>query len=117
MGSALAQVLIASLSSTTVKDMISAGFKSLMERAKSAEETYQVTHADRKDPVEERRAECIHRIAQVRNRAALCIQDPGLQQKIWCLLMEQTIGVYEAVSTTDLDFVNTPAASTSRCCG
>jgi hypothetical protein len=41
----------------------------------------------------------------VRNRAALCIGDPDLQQKIWCLLIEQSIGVYEATTKRELDIV------------
>lgn len=102
----LAELLISSVSpSNLVKDVITVGVKALVERARSAEEKYQDTQAKTGDPVEERRTECIRGIARVRNRASLCIQDPAMQQKIWCLLMELTIGVYEATSKSDLDMV------------
>jgi hypothetical protein len=97
----LTEVLLKALSPS---EIMSGALKALAERAKNAEQKYQSLQAE-SDPVEGRRAECIRKIAEVRNRTALFISDPELQQKIWCLLMEQTIGVYEATTKSSLDFV------------
>jgi hypothetical protein len=87
-----------------VRELVFGSIKALVERAKSAEETYKGIRAVG-DPVEKSREDRLRKITEVRNDS-LSIPDLGLQQKIWCLLMEQTIGVYEAVSESDLKFVD-----------
>jgi hypothetical protein len=87
------------------REILTASWKALAERVSTAEQNYQSIQAERGDPVEGHRDDCIRKIATLRNRVALCTSDPELQQKIWCLLMEQTIGVYEATTKRGLDLV------------
>jgi hypothetical protein len=101
----LTEAIISSLTGSGMVDIVSGALRALAERAKTAEQKYQTLQAEHGDPVEDRRAECIRKIAEVRNRTALCISDPELQKQIWCLLMEQTIGVYESTTKSSLDFV------------
>src|SRR5215469_11449812 len=101
------QSLIASLTSSPVTNLVSVGIKALTEyAAESAEERSKAIRAGIKDPIKELREACLLKISGVRSRASLCIRDPGLQQKFWCLLMEQTIRAIEANSTSDLEVVS-----------
>lgn len=77
----------------------------LAERVKAAHDNYQQTAAQATDTVENERHEAICKINELRNRAALGVADPELQQKIWCLLMEQTAEAYEATTARGVSLV------------
>jgi len=79
--------------------------KLLAERVKAAHDNYQQTAAQACDTVENERHEAISKINELRNRAALGVADADLQQKIWCLLMEQTAEVYEATTARSISLV------------
>jgi len=81
------------------------GIQVLAERVKSAQNTYQLTLGQSDDPVQNLRHDVIHKINELRNRAALCISDPDFQQKVWCLLMEQMADAYETNTERGLNLV------------
>jgi len=86
-------------------EVLKNGFQVLAERVKSAQDTYQLTLGQSDDPVQNLRHDVIHKINELRNRAALCISDPDFQQKVWCLLMEQMADAYEANTERGLNLV------------
>jgi hypothetical protein len=110
MGAPLVVSLTSALLGTGTLDVLGAAVKLLAERVSRAHEKYEQTSSKADDPVEARRDEIIREISKLRNRVALCVSDPELQQKIWCLLMEQTAEAYEAVSERSLDLVKDTAA-------
>ena len=86
-------------------EVLKNGIQVLAERVKSAQDTYQLTLGQSDDPVQNLRHDVIHKINELRNRAALCISDPDFQQKIWCLLMEQMADAYETNTERGLNLV------------
>ncbi|HLM98418.1 MAG TPA: hypothetical protein VK335_04010 [Bryobacteraceae bacterium] len=86
-------------------EVIKNGIQVLAERVKSAQDTYQLTLGQSDDPVQNLRHDVIHKINELRNRAALCISDPDFQQKVWCLLMEQMADAYETNTERGLNLV------------
>jgi hypothetical protein len=98
--------LTSALLGTGTSEFLSATARLLAERVKAAHDNYQQTAAQASDTVENERHEAISKINELRNRAALGVADPDLQQKIWCLLMEQTAEVYEAMTARGIRLVN-----------
>jgi hypothetical protein len=90
-------------------DGISTLVRALTDRARAAEQKLENSSYSNDSPMELYREQVIRKITQLRNRAALCVGQPELQQKIWCLLMEQTISCYEANTRRSLDLANTNA--------
>jgi hypothetical protein len=105
----MATPILMSLTSALLGEGTSAvlrdGIKMLAERVKSAQCTYQLTLDQAEDPIQALRHEVIHKINELRNRAALCVSDPDLQQTVWCLLMEQTAEAYETSTERGLNLV------------
>ncbi|HKW99274.1 MAG TPA: hypothetical protein VJN43_16155 [Bryobacteraceae bacterium] len=87
--------LTSGLMASGAGELIGAGIKVLAERAKIARENYQQTVVRADEPIEILRHQVIGKISELRNRAALCVSDSELQQKVWYLLMEQTAEAYE----------------------
>jgi hypothetical protein len=86
-------------------EVLKNGIQVLAERVKFAQNTYQLTLGQSDDPVQNLRHDVIHKINELRNRAALCISDPDFQQKVWCLLMEQMADAYETNTERGLNLV------------
>jgi hypothetical protein len=77
--------------------------KQYVERSKEAKEHYQRrTAGQAADPLEGKRDSCIGRVNELQLRTALYVSEPDLQQRIWCLLMEQTVATYEASTEQEL---------------
>jgi hypothetical protein len=98
--------LTSALLGSGTSEIVGACAKVLAERVKTAHDNYQQTTAQAVDMVENERHQAISKINELRNRAALSVADPDLQQKIWCLLMEQTAEVYEATTARGISLVN-----------
>ena len=98
--------LTSALLSPGTSEIVGACAKVLAERVKTAHDNYQQTTAQAIDMVENERHQAISKINELRNRAALSVADSDLQQKVWCLLMEQTAEVYEATTARGISLVN-----------
>ena len=97
--------LTSALLGSGTSEMLGACGKLLAERVKTAHDNYQQAAAQAGDTVENERHEAIGKINELRNRAALSVADLDLQQKIWCLLMEQTAEAYEATTARGISLV------------
>ncbi len=95
-------LITSALSSGTIVSEI---IKQYAQRSKSAKEDYQKRSPTENDAIEKRRGDCITTINELQFDTALCVADPDLQQRIWCLLMEQTVLTYEAVTERELRMV------------
>jgi len=97
--------LTSALLSAGTGDVLKSGIQVLAERVKSAQDSYQQALGQNSDPIQNLRHDVIHKINELRNRAALCVTDSDLQQKIWCLLMEQMADAYETNTERGLNLV------------
>jgi hypothetical protein len=97
--------LTSALLGSGTSEVLTACGKLLDQRVKAAHDNYQQAAAQAGDTVENERHEAISKINELRNRAALSVADPDLQQKIWCLLMEQTAETYEATTVRGISLV------------
>jgi hypothetical protein len=97
--------LTSALLGSGTSEVLSACGKLLAERVNAAHDNYQQAASQAGDAVENERHEAISKINELRNRAALSVADPDLQQKIWCLLMEQTAEAYEATTVRGMSLV------------
>lgn len=110
----MATPVLMSLTSTLLgsgtSEVLGAAAKLLAERVKAAHDNYQQTAAQANGTVENERHDVISKINELRNRTALGVTDPDLQQRIWCLLMEQTAEAYEATTARGISLVKDNAA-------
>jgi len=97
--------LTSALLGSGTSEVLSACGKLLAERVNAAHDNYQQAAAQAGDAVENERHDAISKINELRNRAALSVADLDLQQKIWCLLMEQTAEAYEATTVRGISLV------------
>ncbi len=102
--------LTSALLGSGTSEVLNAGAKLLADRVKAAHDNYQQTAAQASDTVEDERHDVIGKINELRNRAALGLTDSDLQQRIWCLLMEQTAEAYEATTARGISLVKDNAA-------
>lgn len=98
------------LSVTSAGSLFRAGVASLLnslgEKANQAQQEYQrASLAIPDDPLEQRRLECLQKLSEIRNRSTLYGGERDLQQRVLCLVMEQTINAYEAQNLRSLDLV------------